>query len=168
MPAIRRPNRATVLPGLLMVLFIVPPGGLSPSTLAVRPLASRRRNALSCLLKGVLGGQARRSGAIRRLSRDRAAQPARSADSRAAATSLRHSRSTQARPFSPMARARAGSARSSARRCGAGAADRQRGARRLQVDDAETFRVEPAAAGPAGHGEHVGRIVVAGELGPRD
>src|SRR5271157_3415882 len=44
----------------------------------------------------------------------------------------------------------------------------QAGGRRLQVDDAETLHVQPAAARAAGHGEHVRRVVVAGELGPRD
>ena len=101
---------------------------------------------------------------------------------RAAVRSQDQSRSTQARPLSPIARAVAGSVRRatsrSGQRAGVAAGDhvaglaledrvrgaarvaadhRQPGRRRLQVDDAEALHVEAAAPGPARHGEDVAR-----------
>src|SRR5262249_45681475 len=58
------------------------------------------------LLRGVLDLPELGLGRARRLSRD---QPARIADRRSAESSSRHSRSTHAWPFSPIARALAGS-----------------------------------------------------------
>ncbi len=112
---------------------------------------------------------------------------------RAAVWSQDQSRSTQARPFSPIARAASGLAsRATSRpdrarhvaaadhvaglavqdRVGGAARvaadDRQAGRGGLEVDDAEALDVEAAAPGPARHREDVARGVVRGQLGLRD
>src|SRR5690606_28926868 len=63
-------------------------------------------------------------GSPRRFVQGGSAQGASSSPSRAAWTSQRHSRSTQARPFSPIARARSGSVRSPVRACARRATER--------------------------------------------
>ena len=113
------------------------------------------------------------------------------ARSREATWSQPHSRSTQARPASPIALACAGSSSSAEpvrqrldvaaadhvaglavqdrvrRAAGVAGDDRQPGRRRLQVDDAQALDVEAAAAGAARHREHVAGRVVGRQLVPR-
>ena len=111
---------------------------------------------------------------------------------RAAVWSQHQSRSTQARPFSPMVLAASGLESRATRRsdtadvpavdhvaglaledrvggaAGVAADDREAGRRGLEVDDAQAFDVEAAAPGAAGHREDVARGVVGREFRLRD
>src|SRR5689334_11453895 len=82
------------------------PRGRSLSSLAVSPPGPHGRKALFRLLRGDLDWSKAGLGRTVGLSRYR---PARIADRRAAESSSRHSRSTHAWPFSPIALALAGS-----------------------------------------------------------